>query len=78
MNLNDIVKGGNNDVDYSSIVSKFPFIYDHVGGHGLNSPKRGVYVCGNKCSPVTLVNIYQWKFFFIHNLKINLDRFWPR
>ena len=63
MNLNDIVKGGNNDVDYSSIVSKFPFIYDHVGGHGLNSPKRGVYVCGNKLLSGKIINNTFWSLY---------------
>lgn len=35
------------------------FVYDHVGGLGSNSPKRGVYVIGNRAGNV-LINETNW------------------
>jgi len=53
----------NKGIDFSGIASNFPFIYDHVGGHGTNSPKRGVYVCGNKLLDDYIIKKTYWNIY---------------
>lgn len=36
-------------LNLKNTVCNLPFIYNHVGGHGTNSPRRGVCVVGNSC-----------------------------
>jgi hypothetical protein len=41
-------------------VRNLPFIHGHVGGHGTNSPKRGVCVLGNELDDGRIVDETYW------------------